>query len=328
MSEDIAKRISSNVARFSIVITSHNQKEFINDAVDSALNQWHAAKEIIVVDDGSTDGSVETLKNYRDVRLIQLQANEGACAARNCGAGAADGEYLVFLDGDDLLLPWALNVYNRIVCARSPKLLISSMMWFKKVFPGSVADSSGGIKIIDYEYFIKKDRPIRVSASATIVEGKSFREAGGWTVGLFPMDDYDLLLKLGLAGRTIQIVSPHTVAYRVHSNNMIHQVQRIARSVPLLIERERSGCYPGGRSAGRARRAVIGGVVFYWLKRSLRERLYRESGTLMADGWRMIAGAMYERIAAIMHGRQREETLQMFDFSKVDTALLQQNLTT
>jgi len=111
--------------RFSIVITSYNQPEFIKDAVDSALVQRTAEKEIIVVDDASTEGTLQILRQYGDaIRLVPLETNQGACVARNCGAAVAAGEYLVFLDGDDALVPWALDVYERIVQAKKPKMIL------------------------------------------------------------------------------------------------------------------------------------------------------------------------------------------------------------
>ena len=120
-----------NSPRFSVIITSHNQRGYITDAVNSALAQGCADKEIIVVDDASSDGSPATLKEYGDkIRLAAFQTNQGANTARNLGAAMTKGEYFVFLDGDDVLLPWALDVYNRIVDARKPKIILSSMNWF------------------------------------------------------------------------------------------------------------------------------------------------------------------------------------------------------
>ena len=86
--------------RFSVIITSHNQREFIKEAVDSALSLCHKPAEIIVVDDGSRDGSPDILRQYGDaIRLVCLEENQGASAAINQGVRQATGDYLVFLDG-------------------------------------------------------------------------------------------------------------------------------------------------------------------------------------------------------------------------------------
>src|SRR3979409_348473 len=98
--------------RFSVIITSHNQSAFIREAVDSALAQTNQNREIIVVDDASKDDSPAVLKQYGDkILLAALQINQGTATARNLGATMASGEYCVFLDGDDTMLPWALDVY-------------------------------------------------------------------------------------------------------------------------------------------------------------------------------------------------------------------------
>src|SRR5271165_2862733 len=98
--------------RFSVIVTCYNQAQFIQDAVESVSSLPYASKEVIVVDDGSTDNSVDLLRRYRDsVELLILPVNRGVGEARNQGAAVARGEYLIFLDGDDLLTPWALEVY-------------------------------------------------------------------------------------------------------------------------------------------------------------------------------------------------------------------------
>jgi len=83
----------------------------------SAISQIHESREVIVVDDASSDGSDSVLKSYGEmIRLISLERNEGASEARNAGTAAARGNYLVYLDGDDLLKPWALLVYETRKC--------------------------------------------------------------------------------------------------------------------------------------------------------------------------------------------------------------------
>ena len=81
------------MTRFSIVITSYNQREFIKDAVDSALAQTKCGVEIVVVDDGSTDGSTAGFR-----RAIKAPGI-GVARARNLGAAQSEGDVLVFADG-------------------------------------------------------------------------------------------------------------------------------------------------------------------------------------------------------------------------------------
>lgn len=93
----------------SVIVPAYNAERYIGDAVDSILGQDYPHKEVIVVDDGSTDGTVARLHEYGDrIRLLH-QPNSGAAAARNRGLAAARGEYLAFLDSDDIWLPGKLT---------------------------------------------------------------------------------------------------------------------------------------------------------------------------------------------------------------------------
>jgi len=301
------------VPKFSIVITCYNQREFIADAVNSALSLSHKDKEIIVVDDGSKDGSKEILQHYgHAIEFKSLDPNQGPNSARNWGASLAKGDYLVFLDGDDLFLPWALDVYDCVLKTRNPNLILSSLRWFKGSVPKASPDENiREIKIVEYETFMKKDRAYRASASAVVVNHQIFNNAGGWSRDIFPMDDVDLMIKLGYAAGAIQIWSPQTKLYRVHASNTIHQIHRMLHGLHKVMEKERLGQYPGGRAGRFERNAVIGGAVFFWVKMAFRGALYRDGLKLLANGWYMIAAAMVRRFFLVLKGRQPFETIRM-----------------
>src|SRR5215203_414283 len=92
----------------SVVIPCYNQAHFLGEAIESILDQSHPNFEIIVVDDGSPDDTSEVATRYPKVRLVR-QENQGLSAARNSGLARSEGEYVVFLDADDRLLPGALE---------------------------------------------------------------------------------------------------------------------------------------------------------------------------------------------------------------------------
>jgi glycosyltransferase involved in cell wall biosynthesis len=87
----------------SIVIANHNYGRFLSQAIASALAQSHSPIEVVVVDDGSSDDSLQVAHGY-PVKVIS-QVNRGVCAARNRGASEARGGFFVFLDADDMLDP-------------------------------------------------------------------------------------------------------------------------------------------------------------------------------------------------------------------------------
>src|SRR2546423_7727277 len=89
----------------SVVVPAYNYARYLPQAIDSALGQTHPPLEVIVVDDGSTDDTPRVLDAYGDRIRAVRQANQGAGAARNAGIAVARGEYVAFLDSDDLWRP-------------------------------------------------------------------------------------------------------------------------------------------------------------------------------------------------------------------------------
>jgi len=102
----------SNAPPVSVIIPCHNAACYLGETIDSVLAQTFPAFELIVVDDGSTDGTADIIDRYRrlDGRLIcDSGPNRGVSAARNRGTDLASGRYLQYLDADDLLRPHALH---------------------------------------------------------------------------------------------------------------------------------------------------------------------------------------------------------------------------
>lgn len=92
-------------ALVSVVIPTHNQCRFLSAAIESAFAQTYPKVEVVVVDSGSTDSTGDVLASYDGRITYRREANVGPSKARNLGAALAQGEILVFLDGDDLLAP-------------------------------------------------------------------------------------------------------------------------------------------------------------------------------------------------------------------------------
>lgn len=93
-------------ALVSVIIPAYNSEKYIVETIESVLNQTWKQIEIIVIDDGSSDETFNRLANYTYSRLkIYTQENKGACAARNLGFKYSNGEFIQFLDADDILAP-------------------------------------------------------------------------------------------------------------------------------------------------------------------------------------------------------------------------------
>ena len=94
----------------SVIIPVYNRAQYIKDCLDSVINQTYKAYEIIVVDDGSTDNLREILVPYMDKIQYIYKQNGGPSSARNAGTKVSNGEYIAFLDADDMWLPEKLEL--------------------------------------------------------------------------------------------------------------------------------------------------------------------------------------------------------------------------
>lgn len=98
----------------SVIIPCFNAEKWLKQAIDSCLSQTYSNLEIIVIDDGSTDNSLEIIKSYGDRIIWQSQHNQGGCSARNRGFALSKGAYIQYLDADDYILPEKIK--SQIIC--------------------------------------------------------------------------------------------------------------------------------------------------------------------------------------------------------------------
>jgi hypothetical protein len=294
---------------FSLILTFYNQEEFVRTAVESALSQradpivGASVLEVIAVDDGSNDNTLGVLRSFGDaIRTVWHDTNRGPCAARNSGAEIAKGDYLAFLDGDDAFTPWAMALYRTLASFKRPKIMLGSMSWFAGSLP-PVTEAPHEIRFVEHTDYFSKDRAFAVSASALVIERESFHEVGGWE-GLLPAEDCDLLCRLGVDRRLLQVIEPPASFHRSHDRQTIRQTSRMMLGVQNLVERERSGAYPGGRSRAYERRACLGGLVFHMAKVTARRSGYTRGATFALANWTLILTAVFRRIEVRLRGRR------------------------
>ena len=100
----------SNTPCVSVIVSSYNYERFLNQAIDSALNQTYSNVEVIVVDDGSTDNSRDIIAGYGDRVTAVMKENGGQASAFNAGFHVSRGEVIIFLDSDNALYPTAAEI--------------------------------------------------------------------------------------------------------------------------------------------------------------------------------------------------------------------------
>ncbi|QIF04482.1 glycosyltransferase family A protein [Roseimicrobium sp. ORNL1] len=244
---------------FSIIIPTYNRIEYLKATLDSVWQQTFQDFEVIVVDDGSTDGTAAYLSSLEGkVSLIQ-QSNAGPGAARNRGAEAARGEYVVFLDSDDLWFPWTLELTAEIINSVGRPSFISG-----RILPFSDPAELQHVSAQPLQY---RHHPDYLSAGSTlpfagscamIVRRDTFMASGGFLQGKVSAEDHDLALRMGVAGGFVEIMAPTTVGYRRHTTNITGSLLAIVEGIMRLLQRESSGVYPGGNTHKKNRHQILG----------------------------------------------------------------------
>lgn len=292
------------------MIACYNQEKLVREAVESALSQEHLSKEVIVVDDASSDSTGDVLRTFgKSIIFSRLPANGGVGAARNHGASLAKGKYLVFLDGDDVLMPGALEVYSCLVTARSPALIFGRAAKCYGLIPQETNASPRTIRFVQYSNFLAKDRPCLFNTSTLVVDRCVFWSVGGWSPTIFHQDIQDLITKLSLSGTMIMVLAPDTVWYRMHPMNASNKVRLFIEGIYVLLAQSRAGLYPGGKAYWFERSAWFGGLIFYWTKTAVRAGLFKEGVSLLITGWWMICFAVFRRGMAWLLRRKPVEIL-------------------
>jgi glycosyltransferase involved in cell wall biosynthesis len=230
--------------RFSVLLPVYNRENYVRQAVDSVLNQTFTDFELLAIDDGSTDRSAEILKSYGSkLKLIQ-QRNQGPEIARNAAAALAQGEYLVYLDSDDLFLPFALETFDKVIRELdSPPLLLGSILFFQDGEPPPQPARADTIKIFKFRNYASKT--IALSSNSTIVRKSVFDAVAGGrrdsTPQTFHADDTYIQLKVGDYSPFVVIKQPCTSAYRLHGENTSKNLEALANGILRLIRLDRRG---------------------------------------------------------------------------------------
>lgn len=232
---------------FSVVIPTYNRREMLREALGSIWSQTFSDYEVIVVDDGSTDGTQESLISQNGPLRYLPQSHRGPGAARNLGIREAQGEYLAFLDSDDLWFPWTLETYAAVIHEQgAPAFLTGKPFHFrdKGELSGVTKSALATNRFPDYLASSAEFRGWGVSSF--VIRADAMRACGGFMEADLNCEDLDLALKLGVAKGFIQITSPATFAYRSHATNVTSDLMKTVEGEWHQVRTEAAGGYPGG----------------------------------------------------------------------------------
>jgi glycosyltransferase involved in cell wall biosynthesis len=201
----------------SVIIPCYNQAHFLHEAIQSALAQTYSHREIFIVDDGSTDNTAEVTAGFGGVRYIR-QENLGVSTARNQGLKGSRGEYLVFLDADDRLLPEALEI--GIDCMRQhPECAFASGHSRFITADGALLAPPAQL-CVTRDHYLELLRGNYIWCPGSVIYRRSaFEVVKGFDTSLGPGADYDLYLRI-TRNYPVFCHNQFVAGYRLHSSSM------------------------------------------------------------------------------------------------------------
>jgi glycosyltransferase involved in cell wall biosynthesis len=202
----------------SVIIPVYNGAAYLAEAITSALQQTYAPYEVIVVDDGSTDGSAAVAEAFVPrVRVIR-QANAGCGAARNTGVRNASGSLLAFLDADDLWTPeklaWQVAALDE---TPAPELVFGRVAIFDSATPTETREVYEGI-----------------IAGAMLVTRAAFDRVGGFTIERGVGEFIDWYARVQECGLPVRLLPQVVMRRRLHAENMTRSADTRAAYLTVL----------------------------------------------------------------------------------------------
>lgn len=202
----------------SVIIPAHNRVDLVGRALASVYAQSLSAQEVIVVDDGSSDGTGDYVRaHFPQTRCIR-QSNQGVSTARNRGIAAARGEWLAFLDSDDEWLPQKLEIQRHTLQANPEyRICHSDEIWIrrgKRVNPMRKHAKSGG-------NIFQRCLPLCVISPSSVIVHRSVIETVGMFDEALPIcEDYDLWLRVCAVYAVLYIERPLIIKYGGHADQL------------------------------------------------------------------------------------------------------------
>jgi len=229
----------------SVVIPAFNAERFLGEAIESVLAQTYAPLETIVVDDGSSDGTLEIARAYGEVTVIE-QPNAGPSAARNRGFAASRGDFIAFHDSDDLMTPDKIEVQAGVLIEEpevgcvlaEQELLIEPGAEMPFWVEGSKVQTMMPPRPPELE-----GEPL-VHPMTLVVRREVFEQVGGFDQSMRAAEDFDWMLRASEEGIEIARLSDVLLRRRVHADSLTQDAAAarvgLFRAFKSRIERHRA----------------------------------------------------------------------------------------
>lgn len=220
----------------SVVIPNYNYARYVGAAIESVLRQTYSPVEIVVVDNGSTDNSLAVLEKFGNkIRLI-AQENRGQAGSRNRGVAEAKGEFIAFLDADDLWKPDKLE--KQMHCFEDPEVALVYCSVERvdaelKRLGISTAEKSGWLL---RDFALSPAAVIQGGESTAIVRKSALEAAGEFDARLSISTGWDMWRRIACRGKIAAVAEPLTL-YRQHGNNASKGLATFEQDTRLKLEK-------------------------------------------------------------------------------------------
>jgi len=201
----------------SIIIPNYNYANYLAEAIESALSQNYPRLEVFVVDDGSSDNSLEVLKEFYGSITVINSRRQGSSAARNLGMLYSSGELIAFLDSDDVWLPGKIESQVRHLEKTDADLVFSGMQ---------VLDGSEPLERVfqneplSHSWFLKNPGSTPFAPSTVLMTRSLAAKVGGWNTSLTgPAEDFDFFRRCAKFGKIEYLEEVH-VLHRQHAQSL------------------------------------------------------------------------------------------------------------
>lgn len=213
----------------SILIPAFNAQEWIADTIESALGQTWVRKEIIIVDDGSTDQTLSIARRFESGQVIVVtQANQGAAATRNRAFSLSHGDYIQWLDADDLLSPDKVALQMDVVERGAGKRTLLSSAWGQFMYRPHRTEfipTPLWADLSPAEWLVRKlGQNLHMQTGTWLVSRELTEAAGPWNTKLLGDDDGEYFCRVLVASDSLRFVAGAKVLYRISGYNRLSYI--------------------------------------------------------------------------------------------------------
>lgn len=219
----------------SVIIPVYNQAEFVAEAVESALRQSFADREVIVVNDGSTDGTAERLAAFGSRIRLVTKLHGGTAGALNLGISHSWSKYIAWLSADDIFLPNKLALQVQAMESQ-PEAALCYTDWYVVDKAGRITAQVGSPTLRTREEAVEAlFQGCCINGSTTLIRRSALERVGYFDEAYRQAHDYDLWLRLARYYRFVHVPRP-LIKYRWHDRNLSKEPDALAYNAEILAK--------------------------------------------------------------------------------------------